>query len=192
MQGRPLFESSSIFGLVPCLQSVGISSCLPLCCPSISFSVGLCSFSQKPLELAILHRCGCVLASSSVQTTLLFCFPAGFTWASFLMSSFLIWSNLAFPYRQLLTNLKWSYNDIASPDLRSTQLTVIRDLSKALPVTEHFYENLAQMVIHICLNARKTLHHTRQFRIEEFQVLYHSQCHIQDAKYSRYFNKHCI
>ena len=27
---------------MPCLQSVGISSCLPLCCPSIFFSVGLC------------------------------------------------------------------------------------------------------------------------------------------------------
>ena len=70
MQGRPVFESSSIFGLVPCLQSVGISSCLPVCCPS--FSVGLGSFSQRPLVLAILHRCGWVLASSSGQTTLVF------------------------------------------------------------------------------------------------------------------------
>ena len=58
---------------MPCLQSVGISSCLLVCCPSISFSVGLCS-SQKPLVLAISHRCGCVLASSSGQTMLVFCF----------------------------------------------------------------------------------------------------------------------
>ena len=78
VQGRPVFESSSIFGLVPCLQSVGISSCLPVCCPSISFSVGLGSFSQGPLVLAILHRCGWVLASSSGQTTLVFCFPGKF------------------------------------------------------------------------------------------------------------------
>ena len=78
VQGRPVFESSSIFGLVPCLQSVGISSCLPVCCPSISFSVGLGSFSQRPLVLAILHRCGWVLASSSGQTTLVFCFPGKF------------------------------------------------------------------------------------------------------------------
>ena len=62
VQGRPVFESSSIFGLVPCLQSVGISSCLPVCCPSNSFSVGLGSVSQRPLVLAILHRCGWVLA----------------------------------------------------------------------------------------------------------------------------------
>ena len=78
VQGRPVFESSSIFGLVPCLQSVGISSCLPVCCPSISFSVGLGSFSQRPLVLVILHRCGWVLASSSGQTTLVFCFPGKF------------------------------------------------------------------------------------------------------------------
>ena len=78
VQGRPVFESSSIFGHVPCLQSVGISLCLPVCCPSISFSVGLGSFSQRPLVLAILHRCGWVLASSSGQTTLVFCFPGKF------------------------------------------------------------------------------------------------------------------
>ena len=53
-----------------CLQSVSIPSCLPLYCPSISFSVDLCSFSQKLLVLAISLRCGCVLASSSGQTTL--------------------------------------------------------------------------------------------------------------------------
>ena len=69
MQGRPLFESSSISDLVPCLQSVGISSCLPLRCPSISFSAGLCSFSQKLPVLAISHRCGWALASRSGQTT---------------------------------------------------------------------------------------------------------------------------
>ena len=59
------YFSHTVFSyLVPCLQSAGISSCLPLCCPSISFSVGLCSFSQKPLVLVIFHRCGCVLASN--------------------------------------------------------------------------------------------------------------------------------
>ena len=48
---------------------------LHVCCPAIYFSVGLCSFSQKPLVLAISHTCGCVLASSGGQTTtLVFCF----------------------------------------------------------------------------------------------------------------------
>ena len=42
--------------------------------PSISFSVGLCSYSQKPLVSAISHRCGCVLASSRGQTALVFGF----------------------------------------------------------------------------------------------------------------------
>ena len=72
VQGRPVFQSSSIFDLVPCLQSVGISSCLPVCCPSISVSVDLGSFFQKLLVATISHRCGWVLASSSGQTTLLF------------------------------------------------------------------------------------------------------------------------
>ena len=44
-----------IFDIVPCRQSVGISSCLPLCCPSVSFSVDLCFFSHKLLGLAIPH-----------------------------------------------------------------------------------------------------------------------------------------
>ena len=74
VQGRPVLVLSSIFDIVPCLQSVGISSCLPVCCSSISFSVGLCSSSQKPLVLAMLHRCDCVLASSSSQITSVFCF----------------------------------------------------------------------------------------------------------------------
>ena len=78
VQGRPVFLSSSIFDLVPCLPSVGTSSCLPLRCPSISFSVGLCSFSQTPPVSTISHRCGCVLASSSGQTTLVFCFLGTF------------------------------------------------------------------------------------------------------------------
>ena len=73
VQGRPVFQSSSIFDLVPCLQSLAISSCLPLCCPYISFSVGLCSCSQKLLGATISHRCGWVLASSSGQSTLDFC-----------------------------------------------------------------------------------------------------------------------
>ena len=78
VQGRPVFQSSSIFDIVPCLQSVGTSSCLPLRYPSIYFSVDLCSFSRKLLVLAILHRCGCVLASNSGQTTSVFCFPGKF------------------------------------------------------------------------------------------------------------------
>ena len=44
---------SQYFQSMPCLQSVGISSCLPLCYPSISFSVDLCSFSQKLLSSLI-------------------------------------------------------------------------------------------------------------------------------------------
>ena len=70
VQGRPLFELSSISDLVPCLQSVGIYSCLPLRCPFISFLADLCSFSPKLPVLAISHRCGWVLVSSSGQTTL--------------------------------------------------------------------------------------------------------------------------
>ena len=69
VQGRPLFQSSSIFDIVPCLRSVGTTSCLPLCYPSISFSVDLCSFSQKLLVAAISYRCGWVFASSSGLTT---------------------------------------------------------------------------------------------------------------------------
>ena len=76
VQARPLFQSSSIFDIVPCLQLVGISSCLPLCFPFVCFSVDFCFFSQKLLVAAILHRCGWVLASSSGQTTLIvFRFP---------------------------------------------------------------------------------------------------------------------
>ena len=62
---------------MPCLQSVSISSCLPICFPPVSFSVDLCFSSQKLLVAAISHRCGCVLASSSGQTTV-FCFPGKF------------------------------------------------------------------------------------------------------------------
>ena len=103
-QGRPLFASSSIFDIVPYLQSVDMSSCLPVCCPSISLLVGLCSCSQKLLVAAFLHRCGWVLASSSGHTTLVLFsrnVSTGFTWASFLMSSFLMWSNLVFPLAHL-------------------------------------------------------------------------------------------
>ena len=95
-----------MFDLVPCLQSVGISSCLPLCCPSISLSVDLCSVSQKLLVSAISHRCGCVLASSTGQTvlnSLLFSrkISTGFMCVPFLMSLFLMWSNLVFPLANL-------------------------------------------------------------------------------------------
>ena len=37
-------------------SSFGMSSCLPVCCPSLSFAVGPCSFSQKPIVFAISHR----------------------------------------------------------------------------------------------------------------------------------------
>ena len=59
-------------------QSVGISSCLPLRCPFISFSVVLCSFSQKLSDFAQMWLCSRLLASSSGQTTLVFCFPGKF------------------------------------------------------------------------------------------------------------------
>ena len=95
VQGRPGFQSSSAFDLVPCLQSVGIYSCLPVCCPSISCSVDLCSFSQKLLVATISHTlCGWVLASSSGQTTLVLCFLGKFQQVLcvplYLMSSFLM------------------------------------------------------------------------------------------------------
>ena len=67
-----------IFHYVPCLQSVDMSSCLPLWCPSISLSVGLCSFAQKRLVLAIVYICVYLLASSSSQITLVVCFPGKF------------------------------------------------------------------------------------------------------------------
>ena len=66
------------FDLVPCLQSFGISSCLPLCCSSISFSVDFCSSSQKLPVSTISHRRGWVLVSNSGQTTLVFCLPGKF------------------------------------------------------------------------------------------------------------------
>ena len=89
----------------PCLQSVGIASCLPLCCLSSSFSVDFCSFSHKLLVLVTYHRCGLILASGSSQThfSLLFSskYSTGFMRASFLMSSLLMWSNLVFHTAQL-------------------------------------------------------------------------------------------
>ena len=81
-------------------QSVFLHVFLYVIPPSL-FSADLCSFSQKLLVLAVSQRCGCVLASSSGQTTLVFLFSrkvsTGFTSASFLISSFLMWSNLVFP-----------------------------------------------------------------------------------------------
>ena len=86
VQGRPVFQSSSIFDLVPCLQSVGISSCPSLCCSSVYFSVDLCSFSQKLLVATIMQ-----FSPQEVVKPLLFSrkVSTGFTCASFLMSSFL-------------------------------------------------------------------------------------------------------
>ena len=60
---------------MPCLQSVGISSCLSLCCSSISFSLDLCSISQKLRVSVISNICDCVLASNSGQISLVCCFP---------------------------------------------------------------------------------------------------------------------
>ena len=74
--------------------SVGISSCLPRCYPLSLFRSTSAAF---PINLvsAILHVCGCVLASSSSQT-LLFSRNVStcFMCASFLMSLFLVWSLL--------------------------------------------------------------------------------------------------
>ena len=53
----------------------------PCMLSSIPFSVGLGSSSQKTLVLVILHRCGWIVASSSGQTTLVWCCP---TWSSHL------------------------------------------------------------------------------------------------------------
>ena len=55
-----------------------VTSCLSLCCPSVSFPADFCSFSQKLLVAVISHRCGSILASSSGQTILVFCFPGKF------------------------------------------------------------------------------------------------------------------
>ena len=73
VQVQPLFESS-IFYLVPSQLVLTVSfSCLPLCCPSISFSVDLCSFSQKLLvcDFAQMWLCSHL---KKCQTTLVFCF----------------------------------------------------------------------------------------------------------------------
>ena len=71
--------------------------------PSLSRSVSVPSPRSLYIVLAISHRCGWVLVSSSGQTTLVFFFnfSTGFTLASFLMSSFLMGSNLVFPLANL-------------------------------------------------------------------------------------------
>ena len=78
-----------MFDIVPTLQSVGISSCIPLCCLSISSSVDLCSSSHKVLVLEISRRFSRIkqwpnhlrlLFSRKVST--------GLMCSSFLMSSF--------------------------------------------------------------------------------------------------------
>ena len=66
---------------MPCLRSVGISSCLPLCCPSIYFSVDICSFSHKLLVLSISP-----IPAFSPQAVA----------KPLLVPSFLMWSNLVF------------------------------------------------------------------------------------------------
>ena len=100
MQGRPVFLSSSIFDRLPCLQAIDISSCLPLCCPSISLFLlpetsSHCDFAQLCLHSR--------LKQWSNHFSLLFSWKvsSGFSWASFLMSSFLMWSNLVFPLAHL-------------------------------------------------------------------------------------------
>ena len=54
---------------MPCHLSVGISSCLPRCYPSISFSVDLCCISQK-LTLSDFAHYVAVFSSSSSQALL--------------------------------------------------------------------------------------------------------------------------
>ena len=88
---------------MPFLQSVGISSCLLVCCPAIPFFARPLFLFPETYSLSDFAQMGCVVASSSGQTTSEFCFPGkfqrivstGFTSASFLMSSFLMWSNLS-------------------------------------------------------------------------------------------------
>ena len=77
---------------MPCLQSVGISSSLPLCLHlffgrSDFAQMWLCSrLKQSPNHFSLLF-------SMKVST--------GFTSASFLMSSLLMWSNLVLPLAHL-------------------------------------------------------------------------------------------
>ena len=79
---------------VPCLLSVGVSSCLRLCYPYISFSVDLCCISQKRSLNDFAHVV--VFSPRAVVKTLLFSrnVSIGFMCASFLMSLFLVWSVL--------------------------------------------------------------------------------------------------
>ena len=83
---------------MPCLQSVGISSCLPVCCTPVSFSVGLCSFSQKHLVLGISHIYVVAFSSQAVTNHFSILFSRKLSTG---LSSFLMWSNLVFPLAHL-------------------------------------------------------------------------------------------
>ena len=95
------YLSHPVFGLVPCLLSVGISSYFPLCYRYISFSVDLCSASQKLFWYQRFRTDVIVFLLQTVaKPPLIYCFPGvsmGFICASFPMPSFLMWSNLVFP-----------------------------------------------------------------------------------------------
>ena len=88
---------------MPCLQSIGISACLPLCCLSILRSISAPShrnFHSLRFRTAVVGFSPqavpnhfSLMFSSIVSTC--------FTCASFLMSSFLTWSNLVFPLAYL-------------------------------------------------------------------------------------------
>ena len=72
---------------------------------------------QNVQVLAISHRCGWVLASSSDQNAfelISMNVSTGFTCASFLMSSFLMWSNLVFPLAHLNILISAEFNLLSS------------------------------------------------------------------------------
>ena len=120
----------------PCYMSVwlsGISSCLPVCCPSISFCRPLLLLPEMSsrTDFAQMWLCSrlkqwpnhfSLLFSRKVST--------GFMCASFLMSSFLMWSNLVFPLAHLNILISAEFNLPSSlmPDLCLIIVNVIDDL----------------------------------------------------------------
>ena len=103
VQGRPLFQSSSVVDRVLCLQSVGIYSCLPVCCPSVSFFRSLRLPETSNLSDFAQMRLCFLLKRWPNHFSLLFSREVltGFTCAPFPMSSFLMWSNLVLPLAHL-------------------------------------------------------------------------------------------
>ena len=104
---------------------------------------GLCSFSQKPLVLAILNTymwLGSRLKQWPNHFSLLFSrkVSTGFTWASFLMSSFLMWSNLVFPLAHLNIIISAEFSLLSSffftvqhsnPYVIDVQMIVLKNVS---------------------------------------------------------------